>query len=438
MSQTFSGPLVRPATPPAAPDLGGVARRTTSGSTRRSTALGVVTLVACAATLLVPGSVTGTAVMNGSARGTALVMLLAALPLLALSTRAAAHGSARAGLARAGATAYLLYNAVMFLFATPFNRLFLLYVALLGLAVWSLVEQTQGIWRAAAVGPVRAPRWVAVYIWVVAGLNALAWLSRVVPATVGKDPSEVLDGTGLTTNPVFVQDLAFWLPAMAWLGLGVWRGHAPRIALAASGTIFWVLESLGVGVDQWWGHAADPASPVASAAAVPLFFVLAAASLVPTRRLLRDVDVAPATRRRGRAGPRSDLPLSVLAVVAAGNAVAALVGAWGLAFGVLDLGDTVDSRLPWGSTSVAALALCLVVAVPNAVLAVLAVRGDRRAGRAAAVTGVCLVGWILLELAVIVELSFFHPLYVAVGLLMLWLGLVADRSPGRRAPHTSD
>jgi hypothetical protein len=38
------------------------------------------------------------------------------------------------------------------------------------------------------------------------------------------------------------------------------------------------------------------------------------------------------------------------------------------------------------------------------------------------VTGVLVIGWILVELAFIRELSFFHPLYLAVGGLLLWAG----------------
>ena len=38
-----------------------------------------------------------------------------------------------------------------------------------------------------------------------------------------------------------------------------------------------------------------------------------------------------------------------------------------------------------------------------------------------------MVAWILVELAFIRELSFFHPLYVAVGLLMVWAGFRAVR-----------
>jgi hypothetical protein len=111
-----------------------------------------------------------------------------------------------------------------------------------------------------------------------------------------------------------------------------------------------------------------------------------------------------------------------IAAVAALNAVAAAGGAWGLASGVLDLGARLEARLPWGSTSFAAVALVVAVALPNAVLAGLAIGGDRRTGAAAVTTGVVLILWIVVELAFIRELSFLHPFYVAVGLLLVWRG----------------
>jgi hypothetical protein len=117
-----------------------------------------------------------------------------------------------------------------------------------------------------------------------------------------------------------------------------------------------------------------------------------------------------------------------IAAVALLNAVAAVGGAWGLAAGGLSLGTQVEARLPWGSATVGAAALLLVVAVPNAVLAVLAWRGDRRTGAAAVATGLLLVGWIVVELAFIQELSFFHPFYAAVGVALVWLGRRLGRS----------
>ena len=38
-----------------------------------------------------------------------------------------------------GGVAHILYQSVLFLFGTPFNDLFLLYVAMGSLALWSLV-----------------------------------------------------------------------------------------------------------------------------------------------------------------------------------------------------------------------------------------------------------------------------------------------------------
>ena len=117
-----------------------------------------------------------------------------------------------------------------------------------------------------------------------------------------------------------------------------------------------------------------------------------------------------------------------IAVIAALNALTALVGAAGLALGFLDLGEVVTSRLPWGSTVLAGLALALLVAAPNALLVVLAARRDRSTGLVAVVVGSLLVLWILIELAFIRELSYFHPLYLVVGLALVWLGLRSIRT----------
>ena len=53
--------------------------------------------------------------------------------------RRTARGSAPGLVVWFGTLAYLLYQAVLFCFATPLNNLFLVYVAYLGLCFWSLV-----------------------------------------------------------------------------------------------------------------------------------------------------------------------------------------------------------------------------------------------------------------------------------------------------------
>ena len=247
----------------------------------------VLVVVAAVPTFVVDGILNGTPVMNGSARGTALVMFALALPVLVLGMVASGRGSPLGSAALLGALAYLTYNATLLVYATPFNELFLAYVALLGLSFWSMVS--------ALLDP-RPPfrpdtlpaRGIAAFILVVVALNALAWLRLVVP-DLGEDPPGFLTGTGLTTNPIHVQDLAFWLPAMAIVAVLLWQRRPPGVFLAGPGLVFWVIESVGVAVDQWFGHRADPGSDVAPSAGVVLFAVLAAATAVPLILWLRAV-----------------------------------------------------------------------------------------------------------------------------------------------------
>jgi hypothetical protein len=59
--------------------------------------------------------------MNGSARGTALAVLFVAVPFLVVAIFRVSRGAVCPVISWLGATAFLLYNAVLFLFATPFR-----------------------------------------------------------------------------------------------------------------------------------------------------------------------------------------------------------------------------------------------------------------------------------------------------------------------------
>jgi hypothetical protein len=249
--------------------------------------------IAAAATFFVSGILRGPAVMNGSARGTALVVLVVAAPAVALSMLAATRGSRRALIVWLGAAAYILYNSVMFLFATPFNNLFLLYVSMLSLSIWSIQTVLSGIdirsfgARFSRRLPVRA---IAAYSLAIVVLNFLAWMQQIVPGVLSTTSPAFLTGTGLPTSPVYVQDLAVWLPLMAVGSIWLWRRQPWGYVVVGSVLTMWVIESLGIAVDQWFGHAADPASSVASAAVVPVFAVLAVVGLVPLFFYFRNLD----------------------------------------------------------------------------------------------------------------------------------------------------
>jgi len=267
-------------------------RRSAEGVSRRTrslcAALAVLVVVAAVPTFFVDGILNGTPVMNGSARGTALTMFALALPVLAVGLATSTRGSVWGRAALIGALAYLTYNATLLVYATPFNELFLAYVALLGLSLWSLVSALLDPLPLLAPDSRLPARGIAAFILTVVALNALAWLRFVLP-DLGEDPPGFLDGTGLTTNPIYVQDLAVWLPALAIVAVLLWQRRPPGVFLAGAGLVFWLIEAIGVAVDQWFGHRADPASDVATLAGVALFVVLAAATLVPLVLWLRAV-----------------------------------------------------------------------------------------------------------------------------------------------------
>ncbi len=116
--------------------------------------------------------------------------------------------------------------------------------------------------------------------------------------------------------------------------------------------------------------------------------------------------------------------VAVIATLSALNTVGAFAGAWGLASGVLDMGAEIEARFPGGSQVLAGLALALLVGVPNLVLLVLTLRRSPLTELAAVAVGAGLVLWIVIQLAVIQEFSFFHPVYVAVGLVLIAAGLI--------------
>ena len=84
-----------------------------------SGALAAVAVAGALLTYLAAGVLRGPAVMDGSARGTALAVAAVGVPVLACSVILARRGSVIAVVTWLGAVWFLLYNSLMFVFATP-------------------------------------------------------------------------------------------------------------------------------------------------------------------------------------------------------------------------------------------------------------------------------------------------------------------------------
>ena len=89
------------------------------------------------------------------------------------------------------AAASLLYNSLMFVFATAANQLFPLYLAMLALAAWSAAAVLRQVDVAAFGAPFSRQtrvRGIAVCMWAIVALNAATWLVRIIPAAAAAGP----------------------------------------------------------------------------------------------------------------------------------------------------------------------------------------------------------------------------------------------------------
>lgn len=258
-----------------------------------SAALAVAAAVTAWATFVFGDVLTGTPVMDGSCRGTALVMLTVGVPILLAAMAATYRGSTRGVFVWFGMTLYLTYNTILIVIGTPMNRFFLLYEVTLTLALAAAIVIVASIdveRLAERCSPKLPARRIASYIWAVVALNALAWLGRIVPATVDDDMPRLTDGTGTSMVSTYFQDLAIWLPLLAVGALLLWRRRPWGFLLTGGALSFWAVESFTVAVDQWFGHRADPTSTIASAAAVLPFTIAGMVGIFATLIFLRHVN----------------------------------------------------------------------------------------------------------------------------------------------------
>jgi hypothetical protein len=175
--------------------------------------------------------------LQAQAIGQDYISLVVALPTLIISALLAGRGSLRAQLVWLGALAYLVYTYASFAFDIRFNSLFLVYVALLGCSLYTLIgglmtADIAGIRSCfAAKTPIKA---VAVYLAVIAVLFYFVWLSEVVPALIAGTIPQNIQDSGTPSNAVYVLDMAWILPALAITAANLWRKKAIGYTLAGA------------------------------------------------------------------------------------------------------------------------------------------------------------------------------------------------------------
>ena len=183
------------------------------------------------------------------ARGIDLATLFLAVPILVVGLGTARHGSLVGRLAATAGLLYLVYNYAIFAFSVAMNPLAAIYIAILGLAVWSLVLSLSSADLAGAgralVG--RLPRRTSIAVLLfVAFLFGMLWLGQIAAATTTGVPPADLAKAGIPTNPVYALDLGLFLPLCVVAGVGLLRGVRVAGAFALPMLIWLFLTSAGI------------------------------------------------------------------------------------------------------------------------------------------------------------------------------------------------
>lgn len=175
--------------------------------------------------------------------------LVIVAPLWLLLAGLALRGSLRAYLLWLGVLMFTVYNYVIYTFSIPFGPLFLLWVAVLGMSLFSLIGGVTTLDHDAVMASFGTPRAITVVAWfllVTAGLFLFLWLSEDLPALLsGTRPKSVVE-MALPTNPVHIMDLAFFLPLVFATGVLLLKRRPLAYTLAVPLLVFLVLTGLPI------------------------------------------------------------------------------------------------------------------------------------------------------------------------------------------------
>ena len=176
--------------------------------------------------------------------------------------------------------------------------MFLVYIAVLSLAVWSLVALLQGI----DVAEVKAccstrltVRMIAAYLVVITLLFAVIWLRDILPGLLSLTTPASLHGTLMLTNPIQVMDFAFGFPMTILAAVWFWQRRPWGYVLAGMFLVYGVFEAASIACDQTFGHISDPTQ---STAMVPVFAALTVIALLPLVVFLRALRGQPTAGRQ--------------------------------------------------------------------------------------------------------------------------------------------
>jgi hypothetical protein len=206
----------------------------------------VLAALAAVAGLALPGLYVDAPNWVQQAQGTDLATLFLAVPVLMVGLWTASRGSLAGRLAVVAGMLYLVYNYAIFAFSVSMNPLTAVYIAIFGLSLWSLLLAGRAAVQDSDAVTERLDRRAAGGLLVGVGVMfGLLWLAQIAgTGMTGVLPPDLVKA-GISSNPVYALDLAFFLPLSAIAGIGLLRRN--DAAAFAFPMLVWV-PLMGAGV----------------------------------------------------------------------------------------------------------------------------------------------------------------------------------------------
>jgi len=170
-------------------------------------------------------------------------------PMWLILAALALRGSLRAYLLWLGVLTFTVYNYVIYTFSIPFGSLFLLWVAVFGMCIYSLIGGITAIDHKVVESSFASRRAALVVAWsliVTAILFSFLWLSEDVPALLSNTRPQSLIDMALPTHPVHVLDLGFFIPAVIITGILLIKRKPLAYTLAPSFIVFLILTGIPI------------------------------------------------------------------------------------------------------------------------------------------------------------------------------------------------
>lgn len=186
----------------------------------------VLALVASCGGLFIKGLYKDNIFVSSAWRGSDLVTLVAAIPLLAVSLIFSMRGSQRAQLVWLGMLDYMLYNFAFYLFGASFNAFFLIYVAIFALSIFALVFGLISLdveaigWKFRSGVPAK---WISGYLLFLAlGLSSV-YAVQIFRFLSKEIMPSIIIMTGHPTSIVFALDLSLLVPPLVLSAVWLWK-----------------------------------------------------------------------------------------------------------------------------------------------------------------------------------------------------------------------